>query len=63
MPLTTGCHPSLAGPWHEVIHGLEMGDPDTVRNGLTGLLNRLNAGPSRKPAWAVERGAGRRLSS
>lgn len=31
------------GPWHEVTHGLGIGDPDTVRSGLDGLLARLPA--------------------
>nr|WP_211589153.1 phosphotransferase [Microbispora sp. H11081] len=31
------------GPWHEVTHGLDTGDPDTVRSGLEGVLARLPA--------------------
>lgn len=29
------------GPWHEVTHGLDIGDDAVVRNGLAGLLERL----------------------
>jgi aminoglycoside phosphotransferase (APT) family kinase protein len=29
------------GPWYEVTHGLDTGDPDSVRTGLAGLLSRL----------------------
>jgi aminoglycoside phosphotransferase len=29
------------GPWYEVTHGLDLDDPDTVRNGLAGLVSRL----------------------
>ncbi|MFG1822060.1 phosphotransferase [Microbispora bryophytorum] len=31
------------GPWHEVAHGLDTGDPDTARSGLEGILARLPA--------------------
>ncbi|WP_431241024.1 phosphotransferase (plasmid) [Mycolicibacterium aichiense] len=30
------------GPWHEVTHGLDIGDPDTVQRGVKGVLARLN---------------------
>ncbi|MEU0504147.1 phosphotransferase [Nocardia sp. NPDC005998] len=29
------------GPWHEVTHGLDIGDPAVLQSGLTGLLERL----------------------
>ncbi|MFD9964924.1 aminoglycoside phosphotransferase family protein [Amycolatopsis sp. NPDC058986] len=29
------------GPWHEVTHGLDTADPDTVRDGLDGVVARL----------------------
>ncbi|GAA4543939.1 phosphotransferase family protein [Amycolatopsis samaneae] len=29
------------GPWHEVTHGLDTEDPDTVRDGLDGVVTRL----------------------
>ncbi|MGI8522831.1 MAG: phosphotransferase [Nocardioides sp.] len=29
------------GPWHEVIHGLDQGQPDYVESGLAGLVSRL----------------------
>ncbi|MFE0026694.1 phosphotransferase [Amycolatopsis sp. NPDC059021] len=29
------------GPWHEVTHGLDTADPDTVRSGLDGVVTRL----------------------
>ncbi|WP_255308143.1 phosphotransferase [Streptomyces marincola] len=31
------------GPWYEVTHGLDLGDEDTVRSGLRGVLERLPA--------------------
>ncbi len=33
------------GPWHEVTHGLDLDDRDTVRSGLDGVLARLPAAP------------------
>lgn len=30
------------GPWHEVAHGLDICDADTVQSGLKGVLGRLN---------------------
>lgn len=29
------------GPWHEVVHGLDTGQPELVRSGLSGVLGRL----------------------
>lgn len=29
------------GPWHEVTHGIDIGDDGIVRSGLTGVLERL----------------------
>ncbi|MDX8147786.1 phosphotransferase [Lentzea sp. BCCO 10_0061] len=32
------------GPWHEVLHGNDIGDPEVVEVGLTGVLERLRTG-------------------
>lgn len=33
------------GPWYEVTHGLDLGDPHTASSGLDGVLDRLPAAP------------------
>ncbi|MFD6224834.1 phosphotransferase [Nocardia asteroides] len=30
------------GPWHEVTYGADIADPETVRSGLAGVLDRLD---------------------
>ncbi|MFD4675561.1 phosphotransferase [Lentzea sp. NPDC058450] len=32
------------GPWHEVLYGNDIGDPETVEVGLAGVLERLKRG-------------------
>ncbi len=34
------------GPWHEVTHGLDIGDDGLVRSGLAGVLDRLELRPT-----------------
>ncbi|GGN96367.1 hypothetical protein GCM10011610_61090 [Nocardia rhizosphaerihabitans] len=38
------------GPWYEVTHGLDIGDAETVRSGLTGVLDRLDSSAADGPA-------------
>ncbi len=33
----------LLGPWHEVLYGLDIDEPDWVRSGMQGVEKRLNA--------------------
>ncbi|MEU5408873.1 hypothetical protein [Nocardia asteroides] len=30
------------GPWHEVTYGADIADPEMVRSGLAGVLDRLD---------------------
>lgn len=32
------------GPWHEVLHGLDEGEPTYIESGLTGVIERLEHG-------------------
>ena len=34
----------LLGPWHEVLYGLDSGQPGFVASGLAGVRDRLRAG-------------------
>ncbi|MER7082830.1 Predicted kinase, aminoglycoside phosphotransferase (APT) family [Saccharopolyspora kobensis] len=34
------------GPWYEVLHGIDAGDPDLVRSGLAGTAARLEGAPA-----------------
>ena len=37
------------GPWHEVLYGNDIGDPQVAAEGLAGVRDRLKIGVSREP--------------
>ncbi len=41
--LARGLDWHLMGPWHEVLFGLDTGQPDFVDSGLSGTIDRLRS--------------------